>query len=391
MVVAVDRTDYTERPRCKNCESPLTVLPDGKLGSFCPACGQDTHNHPPSFFEFVHEFITHYVALEGRLWKTLFLLFFKPAELTREYRAGRKLRYISPLRLYITASFLFFFIVKIVGVGSFMQDDIDEAIAPRQKRSEAITEPISELAPAAKDVKAEFGTVLESTSDADKRAIPTQENAAQAESVKEKSTTEAAPQAKTQQPKSSQPQAPHEKGRTDQDDDSGWRNRKWTWTDENDQKASVNFQCKPGSTGCNLLKKRLQEKFKGRTNGQVLEDLKHSMVANVPYVLFLMLPLFAALTKLLYVTRGLYYGEHVVYALHVHAFTFFGLLIAALVPDFLTGWIIGLIAVYYLVAMKRFFAAGWFTTLLRYGVIASVYPILLTFVAMFVMMGVLVF
>lgn len=359
--------DYTDRPRCKNCDAPLTVLPDGKLGSFCPACGQDTRNHPPTLFEFVHEFITHYVALEGKLWKTLVLLFFKPAELTREYRAGRKLRYISPLRLYITASFLFFFIVKIVGVGSFMQDDIDEAIAPRQKRSEAV----NEFAAAEKDIKAEFGTVLESTNDADKKALPAKENA---------------PKSKTQRAK-----VPREKGRTDQHDDSGWRNRQWTWSDQDDQKASVNFQCKPGSTGCDLLKKRLQEKFKGRTNGQVLEDLKHSMIVNVPYVLFLMLPLFAALTKLLYVTRGLYYGEHVVYALHIHAFTFFGLLIAALVPDFLAGWIIGLIAIYYLVAMKRFFVGSWFTTLLRYGVIATVYPILLTFVAMFVMLGVLVF
>lgn len=308
------------------------------------------------------------MALEGKLWKTLLLLFFKPAELTREYRAGRKLRYISPLRLYITASFLFFFIVKIIGVGSFMQDDIDDTISSHQKTG-AATKGIQK---AANEAKAEF------SSEPDKPADTTADNKAE--------------QVKSQSPATSKKAVENDtNGLNEQKDEGGWQNRKWTWTDDNDQKASINFQCKPGSTGCPMLKKRLQEKFKGRTNGQVLDDLKHGMIANVPYVLFLMLPLFAALTKLLYVTRGLYYGEHVVYALHIHAFTFFGLLIAALVPDFLAGWVIGLIAFYYLIAMKRFFDGGWFTTILRYGVIATLYPILLIFVAMFVMLAVLVF
>lgn len=360
---------------CKNCDALLTVLPNGELGSFCPACGQDTHNHPPTFFEFVHEFITHYVALEGKLWKTLVLLFFKPAELTREYRAGRKLRYISPLRLYITASFLFFFIVKIIGVGSFMQDDIHDTISSHQKTSTAS----KELQNAAKEIKAELNSELDKPAD-------TTTNSKTKITLSTSSTPPKKAAEKTAEKAQDEPPDKAEEG-----EEGGWQNRKWTWTDENDQKASINFQCKPGSTGCTMLKKRLQEKFQGRTNGQVLDDLKHGMVANVPYVLFLMLPLFAALTKLLYVTRGLYYGEHVVYALHIHAFTFFGLLIAALVPDFLVSWVIGLIAIYYLIAMKRFFVGSWFTTILRYGVIATVYPILLTFVAMFVMMAVLVF
>ena len=123
----------------------------------------------------------------------------------------------------------------------------------------------------------------------------------------------------------------------------------------------------------------------------MIDDLKRGMIANVPYVLFLMLPLFAALTKLLYVGRGLYYGEHVVYALHIHAFTFFGLLIAALVPDFWTPWVLTAVAIYYFIAMKRFFGGGWFTTTLRYGVIATVYPVLLSFAALLVMIAVLVF
>ena len=365
---------------CKNCDAPLAVFTDGKPGGFCPRCGQDTHNHPPTFFEFVHEFITHYVALEGKLWKTLLLLFFKPAELTREYRAGRKLRYISPLRLYITASFLFFFIVKIIGAGSFMQNDIDDPATLRQTASEVTRE----FEDAAQEVKSEFGSAAQ----ADNKLV--KEGAEDTKNGIKITIKDGAADAKTNASPSPEKKAA-EKDQADHDQKGGWQNYKWTWSDGADQKAAINVPCRPNSTLCPLLKNRLQEKFKDKTNAQVLDDLKRGMIANVPYVLFLMLPLFAALTKLLYFRRGLYYGEHVVYALHIHAFTFFGLLISALVPDFLTGWIVGLIAIYYLVAMKRYFAGGWFMTIFRYGVIATVYPVLLSFAAMLIMIGVLIF
>ncbi len=70
--------------------------------------------HVPSAREFVHEFVGHYVALEGRLWKSLYFLLCKPGFLTAEYIAGRRKRYVEPLRLYLTFSIVFFALVKIV-------------------------------------------------------------------------------------------------------------------------------------------------------------------------------------------------------------------------------------------------------------------------------------
>ena len=62
--------------------------------------------------EFAHEFIGHYVALEGRLWGTFTRLLFRPGALTNEYLAGRRRRYVEPLRLYLTLSILFFALLK---------------------------------------------------------------------------------------------------------------------------------------------------------------------------------------------------------------------------------------------------------------------------------------
>jgi hypothetical protein len=93
---------------CPNCEAAVS-------GNFCHECGQETVLHPPSSREFMHEFIGHYVALEGKLWKSLGLLLFRPGRLTLEYIKGRRVRYVQPLRLYLTFSLIFFAVMKYNG------------------------------------------------------------------------------------------------------------------------------------------------------------------------------------------------------------------------------------------------------------------------------------
>ena len=85
-------------------------------GNFCQGCGQAAHLHVPSAREFLHEFIAHYVALEGKLWKSMALLIFRPGRLTRDYIEGKRVRYLEPLRLYLTFSIIFFAIFKLGGV-----------------------------------------------------------------------------------------------------------------------------------------------------------------------------------------------------------------------------------------------------------------------------------
>jgi len=91
---------------CRNCGA---YAPD----AFCPQCGQETAEHLPSFGEFVHEFVLHYLAAEGKLWRTLRALVSRPGFLTNEYLRGRKLRYVQPLRLYLTCSVVFFLALKL--------------------------------------------------------------------------------------------------------------------------------------------------------------------------------------------------------------------------------------------------------------------------------------
>jgi hypothetical protein len=93
---------------CANCNVSVS-------GKYCHECGQATVLHPPSIAEFLHEFVGHYVALESKLWQTLKLLILKPGKLTLEYLAGRRVRYIEPLRVYLTFSLIFFALFKFMG------------------------------------------------------------------------------------------------------------------------------------------------------------------------------------------------------------------------------------------------------------------------------------
>jgi hypothetical protein len=93
---------------CPNCAAQVS-------GNFCHECGQETVLHPPSTREFLHEFIGHYVALEGKLLQTMKLLLLKPGQLSLEYMQGRRVRYIEPLRVYLTFSLIFFAVFKFMG------------------------------------------------------------------------------------------------------------------------------------------------------------------------------------------------------------------------------------------------------------------------------------
>jgi hypothetical protein len=93
---------------CANCAAPLS-------GNFCGNCGQQAHVHRSLAHvgeEFLHG-ITHF---DGKAWKTLPLLLFRPGRLTRDYIMGKRARYIAPVPLFLLVVFLMFFVFSFVHV-----------------------------------------------------------------------------------------------------------------------------------------------------------------------------------------------------------------------------------------------------------------------------------
>lgn len=82
---------------------------------FCPQCGQNDRVYAWAIGSVTGEFVRETFEVDSRLYRTLKLLLFKPGRLTTEFSRNRRASYMSPVRLYIFASFLFFLVLSLSG------------------------------------------------------------------------------------------------------------------------------------------------------------------------------------------------------------------------------------------------------------------------------------
>lgn len=136
---------------CRNCGAPAS-------GNFCAHCGQETALALPTFRSFMREAAGRYVALDGRLWRTLFALAARPGYLTLEYFAGRRRRYIRPARLFLVFYLLLFAVIGLVQSPADLGDEIvfvqsDGATQSHPPGSQATTVPAPEAPKPADDTR----------------------------------------------------------------------------------------------------------------------------------------------------------------------------------------------------------------------------------------------
>lgn len=98
---------HTSETNCLNCGTPLT-------GPYCHQCGQKGHVHR-TLSAFFHDLIHGVLHFEGKIWRTLPMLAFKPGELTRRYVEGERARFVSPMALFLFSVFMMFAVFGLVG------------------------------------------------------------------------------------------------------------------------------------------------------------------------------------------------------------------------------------------------------------------------------------
>src|SRR3954454_16496380 len=98
---------HTHEKSCLNCGTKLT-------GPYCSACGQKAHVHR-SVRGFLQDFIAGLFNFEGKIWRTLPMLAWRPGEMTRRYIAGERARFISPVALYLFTVFAMFAVLNLTG------------------------------------------------------------------------------------------------------------------------------------------------------------------------------------------------------------------------------------------------------------------------------------
>ena len=98
---------HTHEAACLNCGTALT-------GSHCHACGQKAHVHR-TLSAFFHDLIHGVLHFDGKLWRTVPKLAWRPGELTRAYIDGERVKYFSPIALFLFVVFLFYAYVSLHG------------------------------------------------------------------------------------------------------------------------------------------------------------------------------------------------------------------------------------------------------------------------------------
>jgi len=91
---------------CANCGAEL-------LGPHCYSCGQPVKGMVRHLGSILHDVLDTVFNIDSRIFRTILPLFLKPGYLSNEYFAGRRVRYVTPFRLYFFLSVAAFLLIQI--------------------------------------------------------------------------------------------------------------------------------------------------------------------------------------------------------------------------------------------------------------------------------------
>lgn len=324
----------------KDCLNCGTIV----QGRYCHVCGQENVVPKETFWHMVTHFFYDITHFDSSFFTTAKDLLFKPGFLSREYMIGRRVSYLHPIRMYVFTSAIFFLLFF-----SFFQ--------PKHAVNNAISKPLT--ADQRTDQIAEWKDSLQKDPGNKKimDAIALFEDTSKVVSAKDVLKVD--------------------------------RNQVViNFSDKNYESVGAYDSAqrlKPASKRDNWLERRfvilginITRQFREDPEGagdKLLTDFFH----RLPYLLFISLPLFALILKLVYIRRRkeYYFADHGVFTIHLYVFTFIVLLLVFLFDEleYLTGWkyfdvlqllLFILLGIYLYIGMHNFYKQGWFKTFLKF-------------------------
>jgi hypothetical protein len=366
---------------CLNCNAAL-------FGRYCHVCGQENIEPKETVWSLISHFfydITHY---DGKFFSTTKYLIIRPGFLPQEYIAGRRARYLHPIRMYVFSSAVFF----IIFYSLFSFNWMDRRDAEKRKADNA------ELAKMTLD-SARTKALSNAKGKTDSAVI---EHAFSIAVEPYKISLEDDTAGTTGDWKERLEKKMKKKERE--------KKKRYTFniTNPNQQYTSIAQydsvqKTLPAGKRDNWLERRakhreieLNERY-GGSQKAMLKDLLQKFTHTFPYLLFLSLPLYAFYLKLLYWRRKQFlYVTHGIFLIYLYIFTFIDLLVyfglvelrEALDWNWI-GWLeaaVLLAGVYYAYkAMRRFYGQGRGKTFLKFWILnfLAFFSIIILFTAFF--------
>ncbi len=344
---------------CENCGAQL-------YGHWCAQCGQPAIDYRRSFGHVLFDMLNEFLNWDSKFFATIALLIVKPWRLTNEFLAGHRVRYVHPLRLYLLASILFFFVVN-YGVKGI---HVEPGKIPEKSRA-AIAKSIEENR-----------NEIEKKLDKENLSAEQRRKAQEALDYFTKPTPAVAPAspAPAASPSPTETPPPAESSRRDY---GPVKERPFMLFDN--AKSTTPFE--------RWLEARAKEKM--GEHGTKMGLFITTLFSNLPYMMLACIPLFAFVLKILYIRKKIFYIDHLIYALHIHSFAYLGvmLIVAATMglnrsaPSVLGEWIIAFFwiafAAQIFFSIRRVYRQGWFFTVFKFlvGGVAYLAVLSVAFVA----------
>lgn len=285
---------YVERKQnnCLNCGAVV-------YGRYCHLCGQENIEPKESFWHLVTHFVYDITHFDSKFFNTVKYLLFRPGFLSGEYLAGRRMRYLNPIKMHVFVSaffFLFFFSI----------------ISPSFETNEQETEQ-----PTYKEVKPKIESRIEdlqtNLKDTDNPELVQKMMANQLNLLQQdiktlaKDTTDLSHLNYFKVRNLSMPYGQYrDVAQYDSVQNALPAKERDSWWQKIIAKKGIQLQLKYVDHGNEFFK-------------SLFERFRHSF----PQLLFISLPLFALLLKLLYIKKkNLYYVDHVIYSVHLYSAIF---------------------------------------------------------------------
>lgn len=327
---------------CLNCGATVH-------GRYCHVCGQENTEPKETFWHMVTHFFYDITHFDGSFFTTLKDLLFKPGFLSKEYMLGRRKKYLHPVRMYVFTSAVFFLVF-------FSMFSVSEkSLAPDKQKDK--------LESGFKAVRAELL----------KNARTKEDSAAVIKGLEELGYD-------SDEVKPVEPKSPPKSGGVN----FSWGRdvSNYTTVDEYDSIQATLAEDKKDKGLVKIITRKsvaLNAKYEGNQN-KLAADLINKFLHTFPYLLFVSLPLYALILKLLYLRKRkeYFFADHGVFLIHLYIFTFLFLLVYFALDELaektkgeaVIDWIqlaLFLAGLFYaLKAMKNFYNQGWGKTILKF-------------------------
>ena len=323
--------------RCLNCGTELQ-------GPFCHYCGQPDKNLMRFFPVLIREFFEDFLELDSRFTRTIRPLLFHPGRLSRDYLDGRRFRYVPPMSLFIFSSMIFFILATTLASNAIQinRGAIDGS---------GVQVTLDEL------------DQLEGIEGVDVEAI--------------KREVEQATE-----------------GEESEEDDWNFQFNEEPWDRETNPLVIPFF---PDSWNERLNDEIAESPQKEKLIEENPNIILDKIFEILPAAVFVLVPIVALLLKFWYLFGRKFYIEHLIHALHNHAFLFVIFSITLVLNALLDwrdpegtsplwqklNWVIVAayiwIPFYLLFSLRTMYRQNWFLTIIKYFLIGICYVMLLAF------------